>query len=141
MDISEAWAAGNGAIYSWGDNTNGGLGDGTNTDRSTPVAVANVGEVAAFTAGLSPAVGTYTSARTVALATSTPGAAIRYTLDGADPTGSSPVYTTALTIGTTTTLKAVGFKTNWSDSDVRSAPYTMNFGTLTAPPMTPGPGT
>ncbi|MCC7180304.1 MAG: chitobiase/beta-hexosaminidase C-terminal domain-containing protein [Acidobacteria bacterium] len=93
------------------------------------------------TPSVSPSAGTYTSARTVTLATSRAGATIRYTVDGTDPTPASPAYASALTIATTTTLKAVGFKANWSDSVVRTATYTMNFGTLTAPTITPGAGT
>jgi hypothetical protein len=81
--------------------------------------------------GVSPAAGTYTRARTVTLSTATPGATLRDALDGTNPTPASPEYTSALTIGTTTTLKAVGVKADWSDSDLRTATYTMNFGTLT----------
>jgi alpha-tubulin suppressor-like RCC1 family protein len=90
---------------------------------------------------VSPAGGTYTSARTVTMSTSTPGATVRYTLDGTDPTPASPAYASALTVGTTTTVKAVGFKPNWSDSHVRAVTYTMNFGTLTAPTIAPAGGT
>jgi alpha-tubulin suppressor-like RCC1 family protein len=75
------------------------------------------------------------------MSTSTPGATVRYTLDGTDPTPASPAYTSALTVGTTTSVKAVGFKANWSDSNVRAVTYTMNFGTLTAPTIAPAGGT
>ena len=90
---------------------------------------------------VSPAAGTYTTAKSVTLSTTTPGSTLRYTLDGSDPTASSPLYTAPVTVDHTATLKAVGFKSAWSNSDVRSALYTMNFGTLAAPTVTPATGT
>jgi len=89
----------------------------------------------------SPAAGTYTSAQTVTISTTTSGATLRYTTDGTDPTSSSTLYSSPVSIGTTTTLKAKGFKTNWADSDAKTGTYTMNFGTLAAPTMSPGTGT
>jgi alpha-tubulin suppressor-like RCC1 family protein len=89
----------------------------------------------------SPGGTTYTVAQTVTISTTSPGATLRYTTDGTDPTASSSQYTTPLTISTTTTLKAKGFKSGWTDSDTGTAIYTMNFGTLGAPTLSPGPGT
>jgi alpha-tubulin suppressor-like RCC1 family protein len=89
----------------------------------------------------SPAPGTFTTPQNVTITTSTSGATLRYTTDGSDPTSSSALYTGPVSIGFTTTLKARGFKTGWTDSDVKSGTYTMNFGTLTAPTMTPASGT
>jgi alpha-tubulin suppressor-like RCC1 family protein len=83
--------------------------------------------------GYSPGPTTYTSAQNVTLSTATPGATIRYTTDGSTPTGSSTAYSSAIAIATSTVLKAVGFKTDWSDSDLGSGTYTMHFGTLPAP--------
>lgn len=40
-----------GTVLSWGDNDHGQLGDGTRTDRATPVAVANLSAVVAVSAG------------------------------------------------------------------------------------------
>jgi alpha-tubulin suppressor-like RCC1 family protein len=85
------------------------------------------------TISYSPAPSTYTSARNVTLSTVTPGGTIRYTTDGSTPTASSTAYTGAIVIATSTVLKAVGFKADWSDSDVGSGAYTMHFGTLPAP--------
>ncbi len=95
--------------------------------------------VAAIT--LSPNAGTYTSARTVSMTTTSPGVTVRYTVDGTTPVESSTVYTTPLTVGTSTVVKAIGFRFNWTTSAVASATYTMNFGTLAAPVLSPGTGT
>lgn len=88
-----------------------------------------------------PAAGTYTTAQSVTIATYTAGATLRYTTDATEPTASSTLYTTSLSIGTTTTLKAKAFKSGWSDSDTTTGTYTMNFGTLAAPTMSPAGGT
>jgi alpha-tubulin suppressor-like RCC1 family protein len=88
---------------------------------------------------MSPAGGTYGTAQSVSLSTTTSGASIRYTTDGSDPTGSSALYSSALNIDTSTTLRAKAFKTNWVDSSTTTAVYTMSFGTLTAPVFTPTP--
>jgi alpha-tubulin suppressor-like RCC1 family protein len=91
------------------------------------------------TPNASPGAGTYTSPQTVTLTVGTSGATIRYTTDGTDPTEVSTAYTAPLAIGTTTTLKAAGFKAGWAMSDIRTATYTMNFGTLAAPTLAPAP--
>jgi alpha-tubulin suppressor-like RCC1 family protein len=83
--------------------------------------------------GYSPGATTYTSAQNVTMTTATPGVTIRYTTDGTTPTGSSTAYTGAINIATSTLLKAVGFKSGYTDSDVASGTYTMNFGTLATP--------
>ena len=89
----------------------------------------------------SPGHGTYTSAQTVSISTSTPGVTIRYSIDGSMPSESSPVYTGPLSISTTTTLQAIGYRANWSPSALKSGTFTMNFATLVAPSFSPAPGT
>jgi alpha-tubulin suppressor-like RCC1 family protein len=88
---------------------------------------------------MSPGGGTYGTAQSVTLSTSTSGASIRYTTDGSEPTGSSTLYTGAINVGTSTTLRAKAFKTDWVESNNATAIYTMSFGTLTAPVMSPTP--
>jgi alpha-tubulin suppressor-like RCC1 family protein len=83
--------------------------------------------------GFSPNSNTFTSAQSVTIATNTSGATIRYTIDGSTPTSSSTLYTGPVSVGTTTVLKAIGLKTDWTDSAVASGTYTMNFGTLATP--------
>ena len=87
----------------------------------------------------SPAAGTYTTAQTVTMAIATAGATIRYTTDGSDPTAGSTTYSAPVSVPTTTTLKAAGFKSGWTTSDIRTGTYTMNFGTLAAPTFSPAP--
>ena len=72
-----------------------------------------------------PAGGNYTSAQAVTLTTTTQGAAIHYTLDGTDPTASSPLYSSPITISETTTLKAIATKTGWTNSDILTETYTI----------------
>ena len=88
---------------------------------------------------MSPGGGTYGTAQSATLSTATSGASIRYTTDGSEPSGSSTLYTGAINVGTSTTLRAKAFKTDLVDSNPTTAVYTMSFGTLTAPVMTPTP--
>lgn len=68
--------------------------------------------------------GNYESAQSVELSCETVGATIHYTLDGTKPTSSSPTYSTALNISSTTTVKAVAIKDD-IESTVATATYTI----------------
>jgi alpha-tubulin suppressor-like RCC1 family protein len=87
-----------------------------------------------------PAAGTYTSAQTVTLSSSTVGATLRYTLDGSEPTSSSSVFTAPLLIDGTVTLKAKAFLSNWASSSTLSASYTINLTNTVAPVSLSPPG-
>jgi hypothetical protein len=67
----------------------------------------------------------YTSSQDVALSTTTAGAVIYYTLDGADPTAASTAYGTGtpVTVSPGVTLKAVAVKDGWTESDVTAVTY------------------
>ena len=70
--------------------------------------------------------GTYTSAQTVSISCETSGATIYYTTDGTAPTTSSNVYSAALTISETTTVKAMAVKSGMNNSAVATAEYIIN---------------
>ncbi|MDB5103670.1 MAG: hypothetical protein JWP91_1359 [Fibrobacteres bacterium] len=72
----------------------------------------------------------------VALTVATPGAVIRYTLNGSDPDGTSPVYSGPLTVSVTTTLKAKAFLADWVASGVMTEIYT-DASTLPPPVASP----
>jgi hypothetical protein len=78
---------------------------------------------AATTPTFSPAPGTYSTPQTVTIIDSTPGAVIHYTTDGTAPTTSSPVYTAALQISSTTTLSAIALASGYSSSSVAVGAY------------------
>jgi hypothetical protein len=74
-----------------------------------------------------PAGGTYTSAQTVTITSSTSGASIRYTINGTTPTATTgTLYSGPVNISTTTTLRAIAFKSGNTDSTVTTATYTIN---------------
>src|SRR5262249_24392960 len=74
----------------------------------------------------SPAAGTYTSAQTVTISTTTSGASIRYTTDGSAPTETAgTLYTNPIPIATTTTIKAIAFESGMTDSRVASTTYAI----------------
>ena len=83
-----------------------------------------------------PAPGTYQSAQTVSLAPATlpADATLRYTLDGSEPTESSPAYQApiSLPLNSSTTIKVKGFMKGWVSSEISSAVYTIT-GTLPSP--------
>jgi hypothetical protein len=65
--------------------------------------------------------GFYTGPISLALSCETPGAVIRYTLDGAAPTeANGQVYGSPLTIAATTCVRAAAFKPGWMSSPVET---------------------
>jgi hypothetical protein len=126
----------------------------TPTIANGKVYVAGKGSVSAFgllSAGsatataptLSPVGGTYTSAQTVSLADTTPGAVIYYTMDGSTPTTASAKYTAAITVSSTTTVKAIAVASGYTTSPVSSAAYTISAAApaAAAPTFSPASGT
>ena len=73
----------------------------------------------------SPAGGSYTSAQSVTISTTTDAATIYYTTDGSTPTTSSNVYSSAIPVSTTTTIKAIAVRNGYDNSSVASATYTI----------------
>jgi N-acetylneuraminic acid mutarotase len=73
--------------------------------------------------------GTYNSPQTVTISDTTPVAVIHYTTDGTTPTAGSTVYSTAITVSTSETLKAIATATGYSESQVASSAYTISAST------------
>jgi len=92
-----------------------------------------------------PAAGTYTSAQNVALTSDTSGASIYYTLNGDTPTDQSTLYSGAIAISATTTLKAIAIKSGMNNSEVLTAVYTISTtplpDTVATPEANPPTGT
>ena len=70
----------------------------------------------------SPAAGTYAETQDVTISCATTGANIYYTLDGTEPTNESTAYTSAITVSSTTTIKAIAYVGNEA-STVATATY------------------
>ena len=74
-----------------------------------------------------PVAGTYSETQNVAIATTTPGATIRYTEDGTNPSESvGTVYIAPVVVGATETLKAIAYLSGWPDSVIASAVYDID---------------
>ena len=68
--------------------------------------------------------GIYTAPFSVTITTSTPGAQIRYTLDGSKPAATTgTLYGAPIPITTTTILRAVAFKPEWQPTNVDTQTY------------------
>lgn len=72
----------------------------------------------------SPEAGSYNTPQTVTITTATSGATIYYTTDGSTPSSSSTLYTSAITITATTTIRAIAIL-NGISSDVATATFTI----------------
>ena len=77
---------------------------------------------------IEPAGGSYPSAQTVTLSTSTDDVIVRYTLDGSEPTEASAVYSAPLTISSSAVLRARAYspRTEVEPSQVASAAYIID---------------
>ena len=92
---------------------------------SAPSSAAYTITLAGSGPGFSPVGGTYSSAQTVAISTTTPSATIYYTTNGATPTTSSSVYAGPVSVAATETLRAIAMASGGSASPVNSAAYTI----------------
>ena len=78
-----------------------------------------------------PVAGTYSTAQSVTISTTTVGATIRYTTDGSTPSETQgTVYSTPVSIGATATLKAMAYASGMTDSTVTSGTYTIAYSPL-----------
>lgn len=99
-----------------------------------PVAVAEV--------AISPNGGSFSSAQSVSLSTATSSAQIRYTIDGTIPSASSLLYSGAITVGSSQTIKAIGIKSGLANSSVSSAAFIITSpGVVAAVEISPATGT
>jgi hypothetical protein len=89
---------------------------------------------------ISPAAGTYTTPKTIAIADKTAGAVIYYTTDGTTPTTSSTKYAAAFKLGASGTVKAIALAADHLQSSVASAAYVIETPT-DRPVISPAAGT
>jgi len=76
---------------------------------------------------LTPAGGTYTSAQSVSISTTTSGSTIRYTTNGSNPTSSSgTVYSSPISVSSSQTVKAIAYQSGYLDSSITTEAYTIN---------------
>ena len=74
---------------------------------------------------ISPNGGSYTGSISVTMQTATSGASIYYTTNGSTPTQSSTLYSGAMTLASSATVKAKAFKNGYNPSADASASFTV----------------
>lgn len=74
---------------------------------------------------ISPASSTFPTSVSVTITDTTPGAVIHYTVDGSTPTGSSPTYSGAISVTTTTTVQAIAIAGGFLNSAIAANTYTI----------------
>lgn len=83
--------------------------------------------------------GFYDTPQTVEITTLTPGATIRYTTNGSEPSATNgTVYTAPLTISTTTALRAAAFKQDFIPTNVDTNTYIFAANVVSQPANVPG---
>jgi hypothetical protein len=107
----------------------------TGTDSNVPVSTDTVTTVnfqltppVAAAPTFNYASGTFSSAISIAISTTSPGASIRYTLDGSTPSETIGIlYTAPFVLNTATTVKAIAYGAGYLDSPVSTATYMFSF--------------
>ena len=93
------------------------------------------------TPAITPSGGSFGDSVQVTLACATAGATIRYTTDGSNPTGTSPIYAVPFTLTSSATVKAKAFASGYNESAVASASFTGGpLPTVATPTITPPGG-
>jgi hypothetical protein len=111
----------------------------SNSGVATAAYIIGLGQATVPT--FSPGAGTYTSAQTVTISSTTPSATIHYTTNGATPTASSAVYNGPITVSSTETLRAIAVASGSSNSAVATATYSINsISQVATPTITPAAG-
>lgn len=98
------------------------------TQSAVGTAAYTINLPSAATPTFNPPGGTYSSAQTVIISDTTPGATIYYTTNGTTPTTSSTVYTSPIVVSSSETIKAIATAPGYSQSSVPSAAYTISPG-------------
>ncbi len=73
-----------------------------------------------------PLPGTFNLPQNIAIDCTTPGATVYYTTDGTDPTESSTLYSAAIPVSATTTIKARGYFSTYAPSAVAAGIFTID---------------
>lgn len=133
-------------------NTMAGPPDGGGLTLGSPLAY---NSTSCYTAGpptvntptFSPVAGTYGSTQSVTINTTTSGATLCYTIDGSTPTANGAgtcthgtTYSTAVSVASSLTIKAIGTLSGDSDSAVGSAAYVITPPTVATPTFSPVAG-
>lgn len=117
---ASAWIDRNGDFWFFGGTSGYGLSFNNDLWKFQPFSsVLPVAAAPAFT----PDSGTYTSAQSVSLTDSTPGASILYLIGG---NTSASTYAGPIQVGSTATLQAVASAHDYANSGIASAAYTLN---------------
>jgi hypothetical protein len=94
-----------------------------------------IAEGTVATPSFSPGADTYEEPTWVAITTATSGAAIRYTLDGSEPTASSALYQWPILVSSSVTVKAKAFKPSMTASSTATAAYVLDASGAVATPL------
>ncbi len=86
-----------------------------------------------------PVGGDFSGTVKVGLEVAITGAAIHYTLDGSDPTETSPLYTDSITVNATTTIKAKTFRARFKNSSTASAVFSKGGSGIATQDLSPAP--
>jgi alpha-tubulin suppressor-like RCC1 family protein len=103
----------------------------TPSDTSSASFILTLGTAATPT--FAPPAGTYTAAQIVTISTASAGAVVRYTVDGSDPSSSSPVFASPIPVQATTTIKARAYRVDLAASPVASSAYSISVAAVAAP--------
>jgi beta-glucanase (GH16 family) len=97
------------------------------TNSAVATGVYTITAPLAATPTFSPVPGTYSSIQNVALADTTAGAAIYYTINGTTPTTGSTLYSSSspIAVSSTTTIEAIAVASGFTNSAVATGVYTI----------------
>ncbi|MCK6531548.1 MAG: chitobiase/beta-hexosaminidase C-terminal domain-containing protein [Polyangiaceae bacterium] len=133
---------GQGGIAGSGGGGTGGIGGGGTGGGGTGGTGGTVSNPCA-TPTFAPPAGTYTTAQSVVISTTTAGATIYYTTDGTNPNKNSVVYSAPIAVGADMTIRAMCEAPGFTDSTVGVAIYDINIdpGSVVPPNPNPAAGT
>ena len=128
-----------GEVWTWGNNGDRQLGDGSVTDQPLPTKIADADFLwHTVRPGISPASGTYLTSFSATASSATSGAVIHYTTNGNEPTEADPVFPGGgLSITQSIGLKLKAWASGRPPSRTRVVTYTLK---VPRPTISPGTG-